>query len=99
MNTTDLVRFEKAFDKQRSEAEYNARMKARMEGKRVRRTLTDAIADYIKRHNITGNKATFYYKLVTDKIYEGLTGIKTTKKLREKLDIPDQETPRNYVDD
>jgi len=92
-------RFDKAFDKKQSEEEYNARMKARMEGKITRRHLTDAVADYIKRHNITGNKAIFYYKQVTDKIYEGLTGIKTTKKLREKLDVPEKQTPRDYVSD
>ncbi len=74
-------------------------LKIRQEGKITRRHLTDAVADYIKRHNITGNKATFYYKQVTDKIYEGLTGIKTTKKLREKLDVPEKQTPRDYISD
>jgi hypothetical protein len=74
-------------------------LKIRQEGKITRRHLTDAVADYIKLHNITGNKATFYYKQVTDKIYEGLTGIKTTKKLREKLDVPEKQTPRDYVSD
>jgi hypothetical protein len=92
-------RINRAFGVQLDEEEYNARMKARMEGKITRRQLTDAVADYIKRHNITGNKATFYYKQVTDKIYEGLTGIKTTKKLREKLDVPEKQTPRDYVSD
>jgi hypothetical protein len=70
-----------------------------MQGKVARRSLTDAIADYIDRHQITGNKAKFYYKHVTDCIYAQLTGVKTTKKLREKMGLPEKVNIREYLDE
>lgn len=39
-----------AFGVKRDEAEREERLKARMQGKRVRRSFTDAIADYLDRH-------------------------------------------------
>ena len=43
-------RADAAFGVRRDEEERDERFKARMQGKRVRRSFTDAIADYLKRH-------------------------------------------------
>lgn len=88
MQETLERRFDNAFDKRQSEEAYNQRLSQRMQGKAVRWDLTDSIQAYIDRHKITGNKAKFYFKHVTDKLYFGLTGIKTTKKVREEYDVP-----------
>lgn len=92
-------RFDKAFDKKRSEEEYNARFKARVEGKQVRWDFTDSIKAYIQRNNITGMGAKFLYKNATDRLYSNLTGYSSTKKLREKEGIPLSHTPRDYASD
>lgn len=92
-------RFDVAFDKRRSEESYNQRLAQRMQGKQARWDLTDSIQAYIDRHKITGNKAKFYYKHVTDKLYFGLTRIKSTKKVREKYDVPTKATIRDYCTD
>ena len=92
-------RFDNAFDKRQSEEAYNQRLAQRVEGTKVRWDLTDSIQAYIDRDNITGNKAKFYYKHVTDKLYYGLTGIKSTKKVREKYVVPTKATIRDYCTD
>lgn len=92
-------RFDKAFDKKRSEDEYNARLKARVEGKQVRWDFTDSIKAYIQRNNIQGMEAKFLYKNATDRLYSNLTGYSSTKKLREKENIPLSHTPRDYASD
>lgn len=90
-------RFDIAFDKKRSEEEYNARLKARVQGKKVRWDFTDSIKAYIQRNNITGNEAKFMYKNATDRLYANLTGYSSTKKLREKQNIPLKATPKDYA--
>jgi hypothetical protein len=90
-------RFDIAFDNKRSEEEYNARLKARVEGKQVRWDFTDSIKAYIERNNITGNEAKFMYKNATDKLYSFLTGYSSTKKFREKENIPLKHSPRDYA--
>lgn len=91
-------RADSAFHHKRSEDEYNARLVARIEGKKVRWDFTDSIKAYITRNNITGNKAKFMYKNVTDRLYKNLTG-HITKKLKEVENIPVNATPRDYCSD
>jgi len=90
-------RFDIAFDRKRTEKEYNARLKARVEGKESRLSFTDSIKAYIERNNITGNEAKFMYKNATDKLYSCLTGYSSTKKFREKENIPSKHSPRDYA--
>jgi hypothetical protein len=70
MTETLERRFDKAFDRVKSERAYNERFDQRSKGKEVRWNLVDSVQDYILRHKVKGNKATFYYKHVTDKIFQ-----------------------------
>lgn len=90
-------RANRAIGIQVTEDEYNERMKARVEGKESRLTFTDAIKSYIERNSITGNEAKFMYKNATDKLYSCLTGYSSTKKFREKENIPLKQSPRDYA--
>jgi hypothetical protein len=90
-------RADKAFGIQRSEEEYNERTLARKEGKESRLTFTNAIKSYIERNGISGNEAKFMYKNATDKLYCCLTGYSSTKKFREKENIPLKHSPREYA--
>lgn len=74
-------RADAAFGKIRSEEEYNERIKSRMASKIARRSLTDAIADYIERHpELSDNTKRWLYKNATDKQYKLLFN-KTCKQL------------------
>lgn len=54
-------------------ADVTEQVKARLQGKIARRTLTDAIADYIKRHpELSTNTKKWLYKNTTDKQYKML---------------------------
>lgn len=78
-------RADKAFGKARSEAEYNTRMKARIEGMVVRRSLCDVIKAYILRHpELSENTAKWLYKNTTNRIYKAIFD-RNKKKLTEDL--------------
>jgi hypothetical protein len=78
-------RADKAFGKTRSEEEYNARMKARIEGMAVRRSLCDVVKAYILRHpELSENTAKWLYKNTTNRIYKAIFD-RNKKKLTEDL--------------
>lgn len=86
-------RFDIAFNKKREEDEYNLRTARRMQGKPARASLTEAIQEYQEKHQI---KDDWIYKNCTQKLYAKLTGVKSTKKLKEKLNIPIPHNMRDY---
>jgi hypothetical protein len=69
-NTESIERrADAAFGVIRSEAERNERHKVREDGKVIRRQLTDAIADFMKRHseNLSDNDKRWMYKNCSDR--------------------------------
>jgi hypothetical protein len=92
-------RFDRAFDKKRSEEEYNARLTARMQGKEARWDLTNAIKAYIDQHQLTGNQAKFLYMHATNALYCTLTGEPSMHAIKLKYNIPINDTLRNYLSD
>jgi hypothetical protein len=78
-------RADSAFGVQRDEADYQAKMKARIDGKVVRQSLTDAIKDYILRHpELSSNDKKWLYKNCSDKTNKIILG-KIAKKAAEEL--------------
>jgi hypothetical protein len=78
-------RADRAFGVQRDEADYQAKMKARIDGKVVRQSLTDAIKDYILRHpELSSNDKKWLYKNCSDKTNKIILG-KIAKKAAEEL--------------
>jgi len=78
-------RADAAFGVQRSEEERNQRFKARVDGITTRRTLTDAIKDFISSHpELSDNAVKFMYSNVTDGIYRSLFG-RSCKRLTDDL--------------
>lgn len=68
-------RADQAFNVQRTESERQALMKVRVEGKGVRRELTDAIADYIKRHpELSDNRRKFMFINVSQQVDKKVFG-------------------------
>jgi hypothetical protein len=57
-------------------------LEARNKGKTTRRTLTDAIMDYIEVNQIPSDKAKWVYSNASDALNKGLFGL-TAKRLRE----------------
>ena len=64
--------FSDAFEIELNEQDRQTWLKARLEGKVVRRTLTDAIKAYIESHPVSSHYAKHVYADVTDKINLGL---------------------------
>ena len=80
-------RADAAFGVQRSEEERNQRFKARVDGIATRRTLTDAIKDFISTHpELSDNAVKFMYSNVTDGIYRSLFG-RSCKRLTGDLKV------------
>lgn len=76
-------RADAAFGVQVEEEERNERMKARMSGKGVRRTLTDCITAYKERHpELSDNRKAFMFSNASDQLNRGLFG-KSAAKLCE----------------
>jgi hypothetical protein len=72
--------FDIAFDNKKKLEEYQEHFKARVEGKQSRRSLTDAIRDYIKRNpNMSPNAKKFAYSNATDACYLKIIGMKKGK--------------------
>jgi hypothetical protein len=90
-------RFNNAFDQKVTEDEYNERLKVRMQGIQTRRTLTDAIKDYIIKHSITGNEAKFMYINVTNALYISLSGC-NAQKIRKLLKVDPHANVRDFLD-
>lgn len=70
------------FGIKRTEEDRQQWLKQRLKGKNTRRTLTDAIEDYIAAHEITSNKAKWMYANVTELINRGVFA-RTAKQLKQ----------------
>ncbi len=93
-------RFDTAFGKKVDEEKRNLWLKARVEGKTARRSLTDAVQDYLLRHNHDpkGNYAKFQvYAKFTDAINCAVLG-KTAKELKDELKMTASQVLRDEVD-
>jgi hypothetical protein len=66
--------FSDAFNERFDKEDRQNYLKARQIGKVTRRTLTDAIKDYISKNDIQGNRAKFLYKNASDALNRGLFG-------------------------
>lgn len=90
-------RADAVFEVQKSEAERQAKMKARIDGKVIRRLLTDAIADYISRHpELSKNDKQWMYKNCSDRTNKLSIG-KIAKKAAEDLGC-DQSRLRDFLE-
>ena len=89
-------RADAAFGIQCSEEDYQAKMKARIDGKVVRRSLTDAIKDYMARHSeLSDNDRKWLYKNCSDKTNKIVLG-KIAKKAAIDLGC-EQGQLRDYL--
>jgi hypothetical protein len=83
-------RADAAFGVQRSEEERQQQMKARIDGKVIRRHLTEAIADYIKRHpELSVNDKKWLFKNCSDRTNKVVLG-RIAKKAAEELKVERQ---------
>lgn len=82
--------FDIAFDNKRSLEEYQEKQKARVQSKVTRRTLTDAIRDYVKLNgdDLSDNYKKYIYNNCTDRVYRLVFG-RNAKQLREDLECVD----------
>lgn len=78
--------FSDAFGVKFEAEERQGYLKARLQGKVARRSLTDAIRDYCLRNEPSENYCKFIYSNVSDCLNRGLLG-KTSKQLCEELKI------------
>ena len=88
--------FSDSFGKRFEADDRQAYLVARASSKVTRRTLTDAIKDYIELNGVTGNRAKFMYANVSDALNRGLFG-HTAKSLCEHFKCPKNEL-RNHWD-
>jgi hypothetical protein len=79
--------FSDAFKVKFDEEDRQEWLKDRLNGKIARRSLTDAIKDYIERNSITGNTAKWMYLHVSETLNRLLFGM-PAKKLCEKYHCP-----------
>ena len=87
------------FGKVRDEAERDARLKARLQGKVSRTELEDAIAEYIKAHPETSeNYRKWVYKNATDTLIRALWG-KTRKALATDMGLESTDSLRDQLSD
>jgi hypothetical protein len=85
--------FSDAFNLEFEKEERQKWLKARQEGKVVRRTLTDAIKDYINTHNCNSSYKQFIYANVTNEIYDGVFNRKA-KTLKQQWEC---DNPRDVM--
>jgi hypothetical protein len=92
-------RADKALGKQRTEEERNARMKARIEGKQTRLSLTDAIEWYKDNFGylLTENEAKFLYVHVSNTINMALFA-RSAKKIKKDWGLTKECLIRDYLD-
>jgi hypothetical protein len=90
--------FADAFDHHFENEERQAWLKTRQQGKLARRTLTDALAEYITQHSgMSDNEKKYLYANITNKIYQGIFA-RTAGKLRKDWDITkSKENPRDKM--
>ena len=91
--TLDII-INDAFDREYKKGQAEELQNTRINGKIVRRTLTDAIQDYLKTHDVSENTKTFLYRNVTDAINRAIFNRRSSKQLREDWGV---ENPRDYM--
>jgi len=90
-------RADKAFAIERKEEDYQKKMKIRIDGKIVRKSLVMAISDYIKRHpELSENNKKWLFKNCTDKTNIVVLG-KIAKKAAEELGC-DRSQLRDFLE-
>jgi hypothetical protein len=89
-------RADAAFNVVRSEEERNARLEARVKGKVTRRFLTDAIKDYLDRHELSDNYKKFVYSNCSDCLNKIIFGAKA-KQAKEFYSVPEHSLLRNHI--
>ncbi len=82
--------FDIAFDNKQKLEDYQAKQKARVQGKITRRTLTNSIRDYVNANsdNLSDNYKKFIYNNCTDAVNRIVFG-RSSKKLKEDWDCND----------
>jgi hypothetical protein len=85
------------FNQTRTEEEYEAQNKARVEGKRVRHSLTDAIAWYLEDNEVSNSKRHWIYINCSDAVNIGLFGRRASKlcvdfKVKDRSKLRDSLT-------
>ena len=85
-----------AFNIKFEKEERQAWLKARQEGKATRRTLTDAIHDYLESHQVSEDYRKWIYARVTNDIYKGLFGY-TAKQMRSHRKIAEHNLLRDNL--
>ncbi|MDJ0746316.1 MAG: hypothetical protein QNJ32_23535 [Xenococcaceae cyanobacterium MO_167.B27] len=87
VTTTLEQAFDIAFDNKQKLEEYQAKHKARVQGKLTRRTLTNAIRDYINANadDLSDNYKKFIYSNCTDTVNRIVFG-RSASKLKEEWD-------------
>jgi hypothetical protein len=90
VTTTIEQAFDIAFDNKRSLEEYQEKQKARVQSKVTRRTLTDAIRDYVKFNSddLSDNYKKYIYNNCSDRTYRLVFG-RSAKQLKEDWDCID----------
>jgi hypothetical protein len=83
-----------AFDREYKKGQAEELHNTRMNGKIVRRTLTEAIQDYLKNHNVSENTKNHIYSNVTDAINRAIFNRRSAKQLREDWGV---DNPRDYM--
>jgi len=86
--------FSDAFCIQFEKEERQAWLKDRQNGKIVRRTLTDAIQDYLESHDVSENTEKHLYSNVTNAINRAIFNRRSAKQLREDWGV---ENPRDNM--
>lgn len=89
-------RADAAFNVVRSEVERNERLEARIKGKVARRFLTDAIKDYLDRHELSENYKKFVYSNCSDCLNKIILGAKA-KQAKEFYSVPEHSLLRNHI--
>jgi hypothetical protein len=90
-------RADAVFNIQRTEEERNKRFETRLNGKRVRRSLTDAIKGYIAANSdLSANAVKFMYSNATDAVNRAVFA-RPAKKLCEDLKVDDRDLLRDHL--
>ena len=88
-----------AFGIKFEQAERQEWLKQRQKGKVVRRTLTDAIKDWLDKHpECTGNERTYLYASTTNVLYQSLFG-KTAQEMRQAASVATNDLLRDSLSD
>lgn len=88
--------FADAFNQKFEKEERQAFLKARQEGKMVRRQLTDSIQDFMNQNEVSKNYKQWIWVNVSDKVNVGLFGMKA-KKLKESRNANPDAPTRDYL--